>query len=230
MVGKFFRVVCYADDIILLAPNRTSAQKMLQVCERFADWNNMKFSTHEDPVKSKSKAIFVTGLRKNVSLPLPLVLYDKPLPWVKHCDHLGNLITSTGSMDQDCRRKRAHFIDGSVKVKESFSFAHPCEVVTAVQKYCTSYHGSSLWRFESDTVEMINSSWQTSIKLAWDFPRNCRNYFIDQILAPNLTPPAIGLLSKFTNFYQSLLQSPSPEVEILAAFVLKILEPTQHLT
>ena len=119
-------------------------------------------------------------------------------------------------MNQDCRRKRAEFIDNSVKVKEAFSFAHPCEKISAVQKYCTSYYGAQLWSMRADSVSMVNSSWRTHVKLTWDLPRNCHNYFIDTVLAPNETPPAISLPVRFVNFFQSLQRSPSPEVQILS--------------
>ena len=49
VAGKFLGVVAYADDLILLAPNRSSAQLMLKTCEKFAQDNNIKFSTNQDP-------------------------------------------------------------------------------------------------------------------------------------------------------------------------------------
>ena len=57
-------VVGYADDLILLAPSRHAAQILLQKCEQFCWDNNIQFSTHEDPSRSKSKALFVVGPRR----------------------------------------------------------------------------------------------------------------------------------------------------------------------
>ena len=37
-------------------------------------------------------------------------------------------------MLQDCREKRAQMIDGSVKIRKSFGFAHPEEQILAVAK------------------------------------------------------------------------------------------------
>ena len=54
IAGVFMGVVAYADDLFLLAPNRTAAQIMLSVCEKFAAENNIRFSTHPEPSKSKS--------------------------------------------------------------------------------------------------------------------------------------------------------------------------------
>ena len=57
IAGLFVGVVIYCDDILLLAPNRDAAQKMLGICESFAARSNIRFSTDPDPSKSKSKAI-----------------------------------------------------------------------------------------------------------------------------------------------------------------------------
>ena len=59
LAGLFTGVIGYADDLILLAPNRKAAQKMLEICEEFAKENNISFSTNHDPNKSKSKALFM---------------------------------------------------------------------------------------------------------------------------------------------------------------------------
>jgi hypothetical protein len=59
-VGNMFMgVMAYADDLILLAPNRATAAQMLGVCEAWARDNNVMFSTDVDPKKSKSKVIFM---------------------------------------------------------------------------------------------------------------------------------------------------------------------------
>ena len=61
LAGIFMGAVCYADDLILLAPNRVAAQKMVDSCEKFAADHNVKFSTDDDPNRSKCKAIYVSG-------------------------------------------------------------------------------------------------------------------------------------------------------------------------
>ena len=63
MAGIFVRVVGYADDLLLLAPSRDAAQRMLSICETFTN-NNIKFSTDPDPSRSKSKAIYHSGFRR----------------------------------------------------------------------------------------------------------------------------------------------------------------------
>ena len=138
-------IVVYADDVFLLAPSRRAAQIMLDICQQFADNNNIKFSTDPDPIKSKSKAMYVVGQRQLVQPPVPLVLCGSPLPWVERCGHLGHLLSTDGSMDHDCRKRRAEFIDNTVKIREMFSFAYPSEIIAAIDKHCCSFYGSSLY-------------------------------------------------------------------------------------
>ena len=77
--------------------------------------------------------------------PLPLVLCGRALPWVQKAEHLGHTLHEDGTMAQDCREKRAQYIDSSVKNREMFSFAHPAEQILAVEKYCTAVYSSNLW-------------------------------------------------------------------------------------
>ena len=53
--GVFVGVMGYSDDLLLLAPCRDAVQNMLKTCELFAENHNIRFSTNEDPKKSKSK-------------------------------------------------------------------------------------------------------------------------------------------------------------------------------
>ena len=101
-----------------------------------------------------------------------------------------------------------------MKTREFFHFAHPIEKLKATDKYCSSVSGSMLWDLRGDTAKKLYSSWRTNVKLAWDLPRNTKNYFIDSLLAPGSIPPEVSVMSRFVTLFQSLLQSPSTEVQI----------------
>ena len=126
MAGLYVGVVGYCDDLLLLAPNRESAQIMLKTCEEFAAESNIKFSTNSDPKLSKSKVIYMTGTKTTaVEKPATQFLCGRPLPWVSRGDHLGIALHESGQLNQDCREKRAHYINKSAKIREMFKFAHP---------------------------------------------------------------------------------------------------------
>ena len=215
--GVFVGVVGYADDLILLAPNRQAAQLMLQSCEKFCTTNNIQFSTHEDPSHSKRKSIYVVGPRGGgLPRPKPLLLCERPLPWVEQAEHLGHALHQDGLMLQDCREKRAQMIDGSVKIRESFGFAHPSEQILAVAKYCSAAYGSNLWDLGSRESEMMTNAWRTGHKLAWDVPRHCRTFLVQTVLAPQDGSLRASLLSRSVGFFRGLLASPSNEVAVMA--------------
>ena len=77
--------------------------------------------------------------------PAPLILCGRELPYVRQADHLGNILTEEGNMDQDTVVKRAKFIQSSVEIRKTFQFAAPEEVVRSLKIYCNSFYGSNLW-------------------------------------------------------------------------------------
>jgi hypothetical protein len=215
--GVWMGAVAYADDILLLAPTRDAASNMLGVCENFAKLNNIQFSTDPDPSRSKSKAVYVTGPRGGgLQKPAPLLLCGRALPWVARAEHLGHALCEDGTMRRDAREKRAQYIDLSVKIRETFSFAHPVEQLVAVEKYCSTIYGSNLYNFIDPEFGMICSAWRTGTKLAWDVHRGCRTYLVQQVLAPGVTSLRVSLLLRFRTFFRSLVTSPSPEVQVAA--------------
>ena len=90
--GWWFGAVGYADDLMLLAPNREVLQEMLRVCQQYAREHNLVFSTDPIPSKSKTKCMYFCGRVGNVKYPAPVQLEGKDLPWVEHADHLGHTL------------------------------------------------------------------------------------------------------------------------------------------
>merc|ERR1712112_76910 len=90
----------------------------------------------------ESKCIFVVGPKgTNLEKPAPLVLYGRLLPWVEQAEHLGTIIHQDGTFSKDVRVKRAKFIDQSCKIREDFYFAHPLDIIHAVETYAKERKG-----------------------------------------------------------------------------------------
>ena len=176
VAGLYMGAIGFCDDLLLVSPTRDAMQLMLDTCERFAVKNNLLFSTHPNPAKSKTKAIFVCGRRKKLIKPVPLTLYGKELPWVTSGTHLGHEIHESGTMDQDTRIKRANFIQESVDIRETFAFANPVEVLRAVKVYASSFYGSMLWDLQGNLAKQVFHAWNTCVKLAWHVPRQTHTY------------------------------------------------------
>ena len=74
----------------------------------------------------------------------PLMLCGMELPWMNRAVHLGIALTEDVDLLQDCKEKRAQFIDKCAQIRETFGFAHSMEKVLATEKYCTNIHGAVL--------------------------------------------------------------------------------------
>ena len=72
--GWWFGALGYADDLILLAPNREVLQAMLVVCQSYAREHNLVFSTDPVPAKSKTKCMYFCGRMGHVKYPAPVKL------------------------------------------------------------------------------------------------------------------------------------------------------------
>ena len=68
---KYFGIVIYADDILLLSPPGQGLQIMLDKCVEFSNSHNLKFSVNDDV--SKSKCIMFDGLRSNFMTPVSII-------------------------------------------------------------------------------------------------------------------------------------------------------------
>ena len=85
--------------------------------------------------------------------------------------HLGHELHESGTMDYDAVVKRATFIKQSVEIRETFGFASPVEILTALKVYCSSFYGSMLWDLGGDLAQQYYNAWNTCVKLAWQVPR-----------------------------------------------------------
>ena len=226
LAGVYYGAVGFCDDILLLAPTRDAMEVMLATCERFAARNNLQFSTDPDPVKSKTKCIFVSGKKKNLTKPVPLTLYGKELPWVTSATHLGHELHETGSMDHDINVKKAEFIYKSTELRETFSFANPVEVLRAVKVFAGDLYGSNLWQLGSVMADQVYHAWNTTIKLTWQVPRGTNTYFVDRLLSCGISHVKTDILAKYVKFFWSLRESPSREVSVLAHIVARDVRTT----
>ena len=185
----------------------------------YAARHNILVSTDADPKKSKTKCIFVTGKARNLPKPAPLTLCDRELPWVSAATHLGHELHESGSMEHDASIKRSIFIQKSVDIRETFHFASPVEIISALKVYCSSYYGCMLWDLGGEKAGQVFNSWTTAIKLAWGIHRGTRSYLVQQVLAPGITSAKVDILARFGGFFRSLRMSPSHEVAVMANLV-----------
>ena len=192
---------------------------MLTVCQSYARDHNLVFSTDPVPSKSKTKCMYFCGRMGQVRYPAPVQLEGEDLPWVEQAEHLGHTLHQSVTMDKDCIRARAKFIDKSVDVRHQFSFATPALTLKMVQVLCCDGYGSMLWNLQSDSAESYFKSWNTCVKLVHGLPRNTFTYLVEGFLSQDQTSLRNQILSRYPGFYRKLQMSTSKEVRMLVKMI-----------
>ena len=176
-------------------------QKMLDVCERYAKQHNLKFSTDQNPQKSKTKCL--AFLQRGRQLR-NLKLCDNILPWVETCKHLGTRIYNTpGSiLNRDIREKRAQYIQRNNELMQEFHFAH-CTMKAKINSIFNShFYGSVLWDLFGKEAEMTFNTWNSSIRKMFRLDRRTHRYLIEPL--SNTEHIKIALMKRFLNFTDKL--------------------------
>ena len=218
--GIWYGACGYADDLLLMAPSRDVLQNMLKVCEDYANAHNLVFSTDPVPSKSKTKCMYFCGRQgKRVKYPDPLILEGKELPWVEVAEHLGHTLHQVCTMDKDCQRARNKYLRSFTDLKEELYFSSPIQLLKAAQIYCSDAYGAMLWDLSSSSSEQFFKTWNACVKTAFRLPRNTFTYLIEGYFAANLISLRNQIISRYSKFYQKLINSSSREVRILANMV-----------
>ena len=119
----FVGIVGYADDLLLLSPTMDGLQEMVRTCEEFANYHNLKFSTHHILKKCKQSALRLFTKKK--SDLMNIIINKKVLPWVESAKHLGCKIRNDiHGLAKDIMEKRARYINRANELNQELYFAH----------------------------------------------------------------------------------------------------------
>ena len=120
--------------------------------------------------------------------PAPVQLCGLDLPWVQHATHLGHELHQMCDMEFDANTKRAQFIQSSVRIQEAFRFAHPKEILHAIQIYACHWYGAMLWDLYGEKVGQICRAWNTTVQVT---------YLVDSLLASDLPTVKQQIVSRY---------------------------------
>ena len=119
---------------------------MVSKCEEFSKKNNLKFSTNEDPEKSKTKGIIFSKRPADRTGITPIVHCGNNLPWRDNLKLLGNIVQNDNSMKTDNDVKRGKFIGKIHSLAQEFGLSSPEIQMKMINTYATSFYGSNLYR------------------------------------------------------------------------------------
>jgi hypothetical protein len=201
--GTFLGILGYSDDSLLLAPSLDTLQEMLKVCEEYADEHNLRFSTDKNPEKCKTKCI--AFLIKDRPLP-PLKLSGNSLPWVKSGKHLGITIgDKIDGMKTDLKIKRADYISKNNDILQEFGFSHPKTKIKINSIYNSHLSGSCLWDLFSKEAVQLENTWNVSMRLMMDLPRETHRRLIEPL--SGVKHVKFLMLKRFLTFIEQIRKS-----------------------
>ena len=199
MNNEYVGIIVYADDIALLSPSIDGLQNMIETCSRYAAKHNLRFSTNENPNKSKTKCVAFQQKKKD----LPnLKLNNKDLPWVSTVRHLGTTVTNVDdcSMNQDLAEKRAAYIARNNELNQEYYYAHPETKVWLNSVFNTSFYGAPLWDMFSKTFQRLEKTWNVSVRIMLSLPRRTHRYLIEPLSGkPHIVKALWKRFLKFVN-------------------------------
>ena len=176
---------------------------MLEICEKFANEHNLRFSTDQNPLKCKTKCI--AFVKKPMQLS-EMKLCGNNLPWVNSFKHLGNTITNQHCFtDKDVIVKKAEYVTKCMELNREFHFADPQTKLTINQIHNGHYTGSPLWDLFGAETLRLESSYNRNIKIVFDLPLATHRHLIEPISEKRHL--RIILASRFMGFIEQIRKS-----------------------
>ena len=145
-------------------------------------------------------------------MPAPIIFENKPLPCVDAWAHIGNELSRCDmswqrkcSLDTDVNNKRMKFIGKYYALRQEFGSLDPEIFFKIMNIYGTSFYGSNLWIFTSDSCEKLFTSWNVMIRNIWNLPNTTDKYFIEEISGSKHLKSM--LLQRYLSFIKSIRNS-----------------------
>ncbi|CAG9127547.1 unnamed protein product [Plutella xylostella] len=157
--------ICYADDMVLLAPSISAMRELLSVCEKYADDHNMQYNA--------DKSEYMIFQSENTpTTDLPLILKGETLRRAEEVKYLGHIINSRLSDDADIERQRRAVTVRANMLARRFQRCSGEVKRQLFLTYCTSVYTVELW--SSHTVEAMrrmrvqyNHAWRALFRLPY---------------------------------------------------------------
>ena len=209
--NQFMGVHGYADDVVLLSPDRGGLQKMVDICNKYCENHGLKISCDIDPKKSKTKCLVFNGQN---GIPANITLNNLPVPWDDKYVHLGHRLTSDENMFHDLNAKCGEFNQKVHSLRQEIGDQHPIVFIRLVNIYLTSFYGSNLWDLGNINSNKLWSVWNTLIRSTYNLPYDTHRYVLSALHEGDHLK--VKILRRFVNFYRNLVaKSEKPTVKTL---------------
>ena len=207
LVIPFWCAFSYADDLTLIAPCISAAQKMLHVCEEYAEEYNVLFNSIQS-----CHLLYNTKCLRNVSL----TLNGKALQTCKSAVHLGTVI-GLNSHEVNVEKAINDLIHRTNVLMSKYSFCSSDVRVHLFLSFCSSYYGSSLWKLDTNSLLRLSVAWRKCVRRLLKVQYTTHSRYLPLII--NKPDISIELLGRFNTFWSSCIDSPHKYVRFVTKMI-----------
>ena len=201
--NQYMGIYGYADDISLLCPTLTGLQKMLDICENYANNYNITFNA------KKSQLLYFSYNNETASNYAKLSMKNgNSIPYVSECTYLGTKLYTdvhcnvVNNAVQELNRKTNYLL-------ADFSFSKSETLSKLYNSYCMNMYGSQLWQYNKLLrMSPLYIAWRKCIRRIWRLHYRTHNELIHHI--NNSLPIDIILEKRCIKFIWNLMNSEYP--------------------
>ena len=108
-------------------------------------------------------------------------------------------------MKTDIMVKRTDYINKNNEICQEFNFSHPDSKIKINSIYNSHFTGSCLWDLFSKEAVMVENTWNVSMRLMLDIPRETHRYFMEPL--SNTKHIKTILIKRFLTFIEQIRKS-----------------------
>ena len=206
-LGNLFAgAVCYADDIVLLAPCLSALRILLDICSSYADTHGLRFNAE------KTQLICFHPRHTRVYLP-DIVFNNVVLHYSEEVTHLGHILSSDLDDKSDIIRavKDLNRKACANLLFCTFHVVDPFVKCFLFKSHCLSLYGCSLWSLSSSSLKLIEVALNKLLRKLFHFPRNSHSAIVHCVAHVDSISSCV--LGRFLSLLYTALSSPSPLVQ-----------------
>ena len=141
----YLGAVCYADDIVLLAPSPSALRLMLLMCSDFAKSHSLTFNA--------AKTQLIKFSRCSSSSTAEFVFGGQKLAFCEYVSHLGHILSRDLSDDADIVSIKKDMCQKANYMLYTFAPCDPFTKSRLLESFCMSLYGSALWFSSSSALK-----------------------------------------------------------------------------
>ena len=210
MGNQYTGAIAYADDITLLCPSVDGMQKMLNICESYANQFDILFNSEKSVLSlfqgRDCKPVFST-----------LCINGSVLKYCTDTTHLGHAVSSEDK-DASVKKAKCEFWKSFNIFLSDLGHLPPDIKTKLFQQYCCSFYGSQLWDLNSKRVNELCIAWRKALRILWKVPYMTHCNIIEGLAG--FDPLFVQLQRRFLKFIKKCIVSKNIKIKTVTSIAI----------